>query len=180
MIADPFRRGGPDDVNRILRGAEPNGLQFAKFDLVLSGEAPPGMSPCIDASKEINRDKSDPVFEPRRVFPRFGDLYFGVLHGRLDAGDGRRLVRMPRRSGLREDRRNDTVRRLVPAGVQRISVRLRDVLLRMGAQVGVSTRAAEARYQMKKRRVRKMQFVALIERRNVAARNFIKSDGDAL
>jgi hypothetical protein len=60
------------------------------------------------------------VFGHGRVFLRFGDLR--VLHGRREAGNGRRLVRMPRRSGLHEDCRSDTVRRLVPAGMQRISV----------------------------------------------------------
>jgi putative ABC transport system substrate-binding protein len=38
-IADLFRRGGPDYVNRILRGAKPNDLpvQFStKFELVIN------------------------------------------------------------------------------------------------------------------------------------------------
>src|ERR1700722_17706861 len=92
------RRGDPDAIPRGLSETDP---------------------------QEISRDKSNSVFGLCRVFLRCGDRYLGGLHGRLDAGDGRRLVRMPRRSGLREDCRNHTVRQGVPAGGEGISVRLR-------------------------------------------------------
>jgi hypothetical protein len=62
-----------------------------------------------------------------------------VIHCRLDAGGGRRSVRMPRRSGLHKDSPNNAMRQRVPAGMQSNPERLRVVLRRLGAQVRVST-----------------------------------------
>jgi hypothetical protein len=76
------------------------------------------MSQRLDACEEINRDKSNSVFSLCRAFLRFGDLCLRGSHGRIEPGDGRRPVRMPRRSGLREDCRDDAVRPGVPAGVR--------------------------------------------------------------